>query len=339
MFYNFLQKALVVFCILYSSFSLSYEKIPEVGSKPYLINDGYMLTIDDGNLAILNSKGSIAIKFDNFIPKVKGDYGDYYFLFDLLVPSDTEKKSQKISMYWDDSPINLFSKNIPYSFVLKSVKEDYATQQFYIYVLFKPEEKSLNIVKVIGATRSPECMNELVSAREVKLKKFHSIDSKNITDIYSNLYSVDGDTQRIKIPFLDDIRLYRETLKGFENKEDISSNVSMFIMENEDGEKCEPSSYVVERWFWNESIEGSNNIAYFLSESGYHQEAIALLEEIILLSPDRISAYINLADSLWAVKKYDKARFYYGEYIAKMKRKHMFNKVPNHVLERTKMNG
>lgn len=135
------------------------------------------------------------------------------------------------------------------------------------------------------------------------------------------------------------MRLYRETLKGFENKEDISSNVSMFIMENEDGEKCEPSSYVVERWFWNESIEGSNNIAYFLSESGYHQEAIALLEEIILLSPDRISAYINLADSLWAVKKYDKARFYYDEYIAKMKRKHMFNKVPNHVLERTKMNG
>lgn len=95
MFYNFLQKALVVFCILYSSFSLSYEKIPEMGNKPYLINDGYMLTIDDGNLAILNSKGSIATKFDNFIPKVKGDYGDYYFLFDLLVPSDTEKNRKK----------------------------------------------------------------------------------------------------------------------------------------------------------------------------------------------------------------------------------------------------
>lgn len=334
--YKSFLKAAFVFIILQINLSFAYGRISDFTSQSYTINDGYKLAVNDNGLVIKVNDKTIA-EFYGVIPKIKGDYGDYYSLFDVVVPSSEVRNSNKMAVYFDGEPIFLSKNNTPYSFILKSVKEDYLTRQFYIYILFNPKGQTLNVTKIIGVTRSPQCMNELVSVREFKLDGFSEINSRNANDIYLSLYGIkDDEDVGFKIPLLSDIELYSGVFNKYKKGVDITNDVAMFIMENESGERCTPSSYIVKRWFWDENIEASNNIAYFLSYEGYHQEAIELLEKIIDASPKRISAYINIADAFWAVRQYDKAHYFYREYISKMKSKQMGDKIPARALDRFK---
>jgi tetratricopeptide (TPR) repeat protein len=65
----------------------------------------------------------------------------------------------------------------------------------------------------------------------------------------------------------------------------------------------------------NPYIAAVNNYAYYLQLQGKHAEVIPVFQKIIELDPERTVAYLNLADSLWAVGEKNQARKRYSEYV------------------------
>lgn len=334
--FDYFKKKCCVMIFLFFNLSFVCAQESNFANKSHTINSTYTLIASESVVTIKNGSQTI-VEFNDFIPKVKGAYGNNYLLFDVIIPEGKVSAASKLAVYFDDEPIFLSKDNLSYSFILKSVKEDYLTRQFYIYVLFEPESGTLNVVDVVGVERSPQCMNELVSVKEFNKHGVSVLNTKSLMEIYSYLYATDAENDEGKIPLLNDIQLYNRVFSDYKNKIDITNGVDLFVMKDEDDNKCQPSSYIVGRWFWIERIDMSNNVAYFLSERGYYQEAIILLEKIIDASPNRTSAYINMADALWAVQQYDEASNFYGEYILKMKKKKMESEIPVRAIKRSKL--
>ncbi|SIT13434.1 hypothetical protein SAMN05421786_106139 [Chryseobacterium ureilyticum] len=84
------------------------------------------------------------------------------------------------------------------------------------------------------------------------------------------------------------------------------------------------------------NIDKYNNLAYYLSEKD-DNISIYLLEQIINKFPERIVAYLNLADSYWNLGEKEKAVKNYQKYVELMKSQNKdLKKIPQRVWERTK---
>lgn len=81
-----------------------------------------------------------------------------------------------------------------------------------------------------------------------------------------------------------------------------------------------------------------NNIAYFVQKNGGNYEAILLLKEILRNNPNRIPAYLNIADAYMAIGKKDLAIKNYENYVELMKSKSLERKIPPRVLKLTGRN-
>ncbi len=80
-----------------------------------------------------------------------------------------------------------------------------------------------------------------------------------------------------------------------------------------------------------------NNIAYTLSINGNQTGAIHLLHKILQKFPDRVVAYLNLADSYWTIGNEDLAKENYKKYVELMKSQNKdLKKIPKEVWERIK---
>jgi tetratricopeptide (TPR) repeat protein len=80
-------------------------------------------------------------------------------------------------------------------------------------------------------------------------------------------------------------------------------------------------------------IAAVNNYAYYLQLQGKHEEVIPVFEKIIEMDPNRTVAYLNLADSLWAVGDKKNAGAKYSEYVALCRKIH-YDSVPGRVKDR-----
>lgn len=82
-----------------------------------------------------------------------------------------------------------------------------------------------------------------------------------------------------------------------------------------------------------------NNIAFILSQNKIFDEAIYLLNEIIKIEPNRVVAYLNIADCFWETNEKEKAVENYKFYIELMKKqKKDLKKIPKYVFDRIEKN-
>uniref|UniRef100_A0AAU6WTA5 Tetratricopeptide repeat protein n=1 Tax=Chryseobacterium endophyticum TaxID=1854762 RepID=A0AAU6WTA5_9FLAO len=85
------------------------------------------------------------------------------------------------------------------------------------------------------------------------------------------------------------------------------------------------------------NVESANNQAFNLEKIGANQQSKILLEQIIRQFPDRIVAYLNLADVLWKIQDHDQAKINYTKYLSLMKSQNKnLSKVPQRVYDRIK---
>ena len=82
------------------------------------------------------------------------------------------------------------------------------------------------------------------------------------------------------------------------------------------------------------NIDIVNDYAFFLEKNGRYSEAVKVLKFVLSIQPNRVVAYINLADSLYANGNKDEAKAYYDLYIDKMKSNNKKNKIPSRVFSR-----
>lgn len=85
------------------------------------------------------------------------------------------------------------------------------------------------------------------------------------------------------------------------------------------------------------NVESANNQAFHLEKTGANQQSKILLEQIIRQFPDRIVAYLNLADVLWKMHDQNQAKIHYAKYLSLMKSQNKnLSKVPQRVYDRIK---
>lgn len=85
------------------------------------------------------------------------------------------------------------------------------------------------------------------------------------------------------------------------------------------------------------NVESANNQAFNLEKIGANQQSKILLEQIIRQFPDRIVAYLNLADVLWKIQDQNQAKINYTKYLSLMKSQNKnLSKVPQRVYDRIK---
>lgn len=85
------------------------------------------------------------------------------------------------------------------------------------------------------------------------------------------------------------------------------------------------------------NVKKINNIAYNLSQSKNYYDAIFLLENLISQNPNRVVAYLNIADCYWETNQKSKAVDNYNKYILLMRsQKKDLKKIPKYVYERVK---
>ena len=80
-----------------------------------------------------------------------------------------------------------------------------------------------------------------------------------------------------------------------------------------------------------------NDVAYYLEQCGAYKESISLLDEILKNEPQRLVAWLNLADAQWGNEDKLNAKIAYKKYISQMKSQHKdVKKIPQRVYDRIK---
>ncbi|WP_367302742.1 tetratricopeptide repeat protein, partial [Pseudomonas syringae] len=81
-----------------------------------------------------------------------------------------------------------------------------------------------------------------------------------------------------------------------------------------------------------------NDVAYFWQQANFNSDAIWLLEKVIDNNPERVVAYLNLADAYWSEGDKKTAQKNYNIYIGIMTKQGKQQKIPSRVMARYNSN-
>jgi len=115
--------------------------------------------------------------------------------------------------------------------------------------------------------------------------------------------------------------------------QELKTLVGYFLSSDEDG-ACDPGNYIVEKYYFPQRVGWSNDLGFLFEQAGHYPEAVELLQHITRRHPDRVVAYLNLADAYWALGEREQAREAYGQYHDKMLAAQKQARIPPRVLER-----
>lgn len=79
-----------------------------------------------------------------------------------------------------------------------------------------------------------------------------------------------------------------------------------------------------------------NDIAFYLGEGHNYNSSLYILKKIIKIYPNRIVAYLNIADVYWEIGNKDHAKVYYQEYISRMGKIGKKSIIPKRVFQRVR---
>jgi len=79
-----------------------------------------------------------------------------------------------------------------------------------------------------------------------------------------------------------------------------------------------------------------NDLGFFLEQAGQFENARKILDGVISHHPDRIPAYLNIADAYMGLGKHSAARDYYKEYYERMVKAGKKQKIPTRVIQMLK---
>lgn len=79
------------------------------------------------------------------------------------------------------------------------------------------------------------------------------------------------------------------------------------------------------------NIEDYNQLGYYFSEAGASGEAIQILSAISIYDNSQAAATLNLADTYLRIKDYDRAEYYYIQYVSIMKNLNKLDDIPERI--------
>ena len=319
-------------------------------------------------ILILNLLNAHGTKLEKLIPKnfevvykAQGDF-NHDGIGDLLLTLENKKDHRLIiikgekhnlySIFLDSTKILKLPLTNGQGYMVRNIYADFSKNNIIINIA-EYQGKNINRVFYFKFKHNDFYLNKYVESigticnNYTYIKSFiNNINEKlaiedfSIDSFFQKYYNSKNFQKKFHRQILTSFKVdYKELLKLFKekNKYLLKQYVEKNLLVYSDNDKlCKNYSYLDKYLYFNkpETIAISNDVAFFIGEAGYYEEASYLLEKIIKKFPNRTVAYYNLGDAYWALGKKQKAIKAYTTYIEQMCDKGLQNKIPKVVLER-----
>ncbi|MFC5980291.1 tetratricopeptide repeat protein [Flavobacterium salmonis] len=330
----------------------------------------FYITADDNNAYF----SEISQKLDNNLIKLKSR--NIYFEnenFNLSI--DALKNNWGIVKYIKGNKPVIFSF-VDYNLLLNDKNSDSNTQENNNLIRIENTSLFVNqkefkdlIINEMSLTTSLEIVNDVsffltyeYNASSTKMKQIYSFVCKNNTIYLISKeilkYSKEGSLSN-KVY----LKNYKLTNQLYSDLEDIGSSLNDSFLKNKSSaftnlynntyEKIGAVDFTIthddkfikapineEKYIKNIKIidtDKLNDVAYYLEQSGAYKESIFFLNKIINDNPQRVVAWLNLADAQWGNNKKKDAKLSYQRYIHLMEILNKdIKKIPQRAYERIK---
>lgn len=306
------------------------------------------LPIEEGSadiqrLQITDRSGMVLVDTDKALPLIENEYSpNSYDGYTAKLLAERQTKITAIDLQGERYDLLSPSTRSGDYLLLITREEGNGAYNFNLRFRYDATAKSFDLNQVLLNENNSECDHSLLST--------YSIDRKILGVI--SIANFDG---RRVFGVLKELRLAHQTSGNMAEKlmpETVASNfdaalkaykvgdaqalktlVGYFLSGDEDGD-CEPGNYIVEKYYFPQKVGWSNDLGFLFEQAGHYPEAVELLQHITRKHPDRVVAYVNLADAYWALGDREQARQAYGQYHEKMTAAQKQARIPPRVLER-----
>lgn len=308
------------------------------------------LRIADGNdagaqrLLIIDHSGAVVLDTESALPRIENEYSPHShdgYMADLL--AERQGKSTVVDLQGERhtllSPVNKAGDHL----LLTTREEGNGAYNFNLKFRYDGATKSFDLTQVLLNENNTECDQSLLSSYAIDSK---AVGVTSVADFdgaraFDALRALRLAHQRSSAVTAE--KLMPETvasnfdtaLRAYKagNEQELKTLVGYFLAGEEDG-ACDPRSYIVEKYYFPQRVGWSNDLGFLFEQAGHYPEAVELLKHITRKHPDRVVAYLNLADAYWALDEREQAREAYNQYYEKMLAAQKQARIPPRVLER-----
>jgi tetratricopeptide (TPR) repeat protein len=221
-------------------------------------------------------------------------------------------------------------------------EEDNGVYNFNLLFVFNKSSKQFELKSVLQVSNSDSCDRSFLSVVElpegtVSPAYLASFDGREaLRQLRVAHVAMPLSSQR-KLMTVDAADLLDMALAAYRkgDKRAFKDVMGYALMGGGTNDVCDPKSYIVKKYYYPQSPGWSNDLGFLLGEAGYYPESIELLNAVIVNNPNRTVAYLNIADSYWAMNNKARAIEAYRQYASRMSVAGKASKIPARVVERS----
>jgi hypothetical protein len=294
-------------------------------------------------LLITDRTGTTVVDSDKALPRIENAYSPNSYdgyMADLAVEHQgkvtvTDLQGERYTLL---SPSTQAGDYL----VLITREDGNGAYNFNLKFKYDSAAKSFDLTQVLLNENNTECEQSLLSTYVIDKQNlaFTSIADFDGARVFGKLkdlrfeYQTSGSASEKLMPQTESDN-FNAALQAYKagDSEKLKILASYFIA-GEGDDTCDPGKYIVEKYYFPKKIGWSNDLGFLFEQAGYYQEAAELLKHITLKHPDRMVAYLNLADAYWALGKKEPAQKAYTQYYEKMIEAGKQTRIPERVQSR-----
>lgn len=294
-------------------------------------------------LVITDSTGATVLDTEKVLPRIENAYSPHsYNGYVANLIAERQGKLTVTDLQGERHTLLSPSTQAGDYLVLITRDEGNGAYNFNLKFRYDGAAKSFVLTQILLNENNTECDQSLLSTRAVDrealafmlitdfdgARAFGALKDLRLAHQTSGLAAEKLMPETTSSNFDDALKAYKVG-----NESELKTLVSYFMAGDENG-TCDPEGYIVEKYYFPQRVGWSNDLAFLFEQAGYYPEATALLTHVIQKHPNRVVAYLNLADAYWAQGKRAQAKDAYGQYYERMVAAQKQSRVPDRVMSR-----
>lgn len=295
--------------------------------------------------AIVDSKQSVIVEAPTALPLIKNAYSPAsYDGFEVGVLKGSDKTISVVDAQAEIVSFKYASTKPGAIVYLNTKEEDNAKYTFNLQFQYDAQSEKVVMNNLFLVVNNESCDRSLVSvyaipSNALMSKSLETFSGAEAFEYLKRLHveAQRSDDKREKLMSVAVASNFDQALLAYKNGDKVKFKelMSYLVVDGGEDETCAPDTYIVEKYYYSNMVGWSNDLGFLFAEAGYYGEAIELLKQVVAQNPNRIVAYLNLADAYWGADKKDLSAENYKKYTALMSRSGKAAKIPKRVSERS----
>lgn len=292
---------------------------------------------------LIVDNGKVLVESPQALLPVENDYSPASFDgFEVAVTTSHPGAISIIDIQGETTEV-IYPSKTGNQLVLRTVEEGNSRYNFNLQFAYDSTSKSVTLQYIILNTNNTFCDQSLKSVNamqdtELLAKPLQDFNGREAFQELKLLHHklMTGNGQNIKLMPQDISINFDQALAAYtaKDKNHFEETMATFLEGGGNNETCSADSYIADKYYFPNNPRWSNDLGFLFEQAGYFREAIELLNEVITKQPKRTVAYLNLADSYWAMDNTDQAAVMYEKYLTLMRAQGKTHRVPERVIER-----